>query len=174
MNNVINVYQMQCDNIRKQENDRGMIVAQKYDLRCRSIAYGVVKPDISITNKESIADQAWRACNVKCWDGEYKTGERIETDLATIFPTEHFKGFCGSDVFVMCHNKIYVADSFGWTVAENVEEAISRIIFFYPGIKWDEILNKENFTYYDHYWVKLRKEQNEKLIFNPRIKRGRK
>lgn len=160
---TVNVFQMQCTNIRKEEDDRGLIIARKYDLRCRSIAYGRVKSEIPVEEEECIADRAWHACNVTCWNSGYKTGAAVETDLITIYPTEHFEGVCNSDMFVMYHNKIYVADSVGWTVVKSVQEAISRIIFYNSGINWNEILNKEDFDYFDNYWPQLRKEQDEEL-----------
>ena len=160
---TINVFQMQCTNIRKEENDRGLIIARKYDLRCRSIAYGRVKSEIPAEEEECIADRTWHACNVRCWDGGYKTGTPVETELVTIYPTEHFEGICNSDVFVMYNDKIYVADSVGWAVAKSVQEAISRIIFYNSGINWNEILNKEDFAYFNNYWLRLRKEQDEEL-----------
>lgn len=91
--NAVNVFQMQCTNIRKEENDRGLIVARKYDLRCRSIAYGRVKSEIPAEEEGCIVDKTWHACNVRCWDSGYKTGTPIETELVTIYPTEHFEGF---------------------------------------------------------------------------------
>lgn len=168
-NDTINVFQMQCTNVRKQENDRGLIIARKYDLRCCGIAHGYIKSEIPVENEESIADKAWHACNVRCWDSGYKTGAPIETELATIYPTEYFEGVCNSDVFVMYHDKIYVADSVGWTVVNSVQEAISRIIFYCPGINYEEILNKEDFAYYTNYWLKLRKEQDEELKLNQKL-----
>lgn len=160
---TVNVFQMQCTNIRKEENDRGLIIARKYDLRCRSIAYGRVKSEISAEEEESVADRTWHACNVRCWDNGYKTGTPVETELVTIYPTEHFEGVCNSDMFVMYNDKIYVADSVGWTIVKSVQEAISRIIFYNSGINWNEILNKEDFAYFDNYWPQLRKEQEKEL-----------
>lgn len=154
---------MQCSNIRKEENDRGLIIARKYDLRCRNIAYGTAKSEIIVENEEDIVDDMWHARNIRCWSNAYKTGASIETNLVTIYPTKYFEGACNSDVFVMLNGKIYVADTIGWTIAENVQEAISRIIFYDVGINWNEILNKEQFAYFDNYWIKLREEQNEKL-----------
>ncbi len=160
---TVNVFQMQCTNIRKEENDRGLIIARKYDLRCRNIAYGRVKAEVPPEEEECIADRTWHACNVRCWDSGYKTGTPVETELVTIYPTEHFEGVCNSDMFIMYHDKIYVADSVGWTIVKSVQEAISRIIFFNSGINWNEILNKEDFAYFDNYWPQLRKEQDEEL-----------
>lgn len=160
---TINIFQMQCSNIRKEENDRGLIIARKYDLRCRNIAYGTAKSEIIVENEEDIVDDMWHARNIRCWSNAYKTGASIETNLVTIYPTKYFEGACNSDVFVMLNGKIYVADTIGWTIAENVQEAISRIIFYDVGINWNEILNKEQFAYFDNYWIKLREEQNEKL-----------
>ena len=160
---TVNVFQMQCTNIRKEENDRGLIIARKYDLRCRNIAHGRVKAEVPPEEEECIADRTWHACNVRCWDSGYKTGTPVETELVTIYPTEHFEGICNSDMFIMYHDKIYVADSVGWTIVKSVQEAISRIIFFNSGINWNEILNKEDFAYFDNYWPQLRKEQDEEL-----------
>lgn len=160
---TVNVFQMQCTNIRKEENDRGLIIARKYDLRCRNIAYGRVKAEVPPEEEECIADRTWHACNVRCWDSGYKTGTPVETELVTIYPTEHFEGICNSDMFIMYHDKIYVADSVGRTIVKSVQEAISRIIFFNSGINWNEILNKEDFAYFDNYWPQLRKEQDEEL-----------
>ena len=160
---TVNVFQMQCTNIRKEENDRGLIIARKYDLRCRNIAHGRVKAEVPLEEEECIADRTWHACNVRCWDSGYKTGTPVETELVTIYPTEHFEGICNSDMFIMYHDKIYVADSVGWTIVKSVQEAISRIIFFNSDINWNEILNKEDFAYFDNYWPQLRKEQDEEL-----------
>lgn len=160
---TVNVFQMQCTNIRKEEDDRGLIIARKYDLRCRSIAYGRVKSKIPVEEEECIADRAWHACNVRCWDRGYKIGTPVETELVTIYPTEHFEGVCNSDMFVMYHDKIYVADSVGWTIVKSVQEAISRIIFYNIGINWNEIRNKEDFVYLDNYLPQFRKEQDEEL-----------
>lgn len=41
-NNTVKVFQMQCSNIKKLENDRGLILERKYDLLCRNIANGEV------------------------------------------------------------------------------------------------------------------------------------
>lgn len=160
---TINIFQMQCSNIREEENDKGLIIARKYDLRCRSIAYGIAKSEITVENEGDIVDATWHACNIRCWSNGYKTGASIETNLVTLCPTKYFEGFCNSDVFVMLNGQSYVADTIGWTIAENVQEAISRIIFYNVGINWNEILNKEQFAYFDNYWIKLREEQNEKL-----------
>lgn len=96
---------MQCSNIKKLENDRGLILERKYDLLCRNIANGEVKSKIPVEEEECIADRTWHACNVTCWNSGYKTGAAVETDLVTIYPTEHFEGICNSDMFVTYHNK---------------------------------------------------------------------
>lgn len=161
--NAVTVFQMQCTNVRKEKNDRGLIIAQKYDLRCRCIAYGRVNSEVPAEEEECIADKVWHACNVRCWDSRYKTGTSIETELVTIYLTEYSDGVCNSDVFVIYHDKIYVADSVGWTIVKSVQEAISRIIFYNIGINWNEIRNKKDFAYFDNYLPQLRKEQDEEL-----------
>lgn len=166
---------MQCSNIKKLENDRGLILERKYDLLCRNIANGKVKSQIPVEEEECIADRAWHACNVTCWNSGYKTGSSVETDLVTIYPTEHFEGICNSDIFVTYRNKIYVADSVGWTIVKNVQEAVSRIIFYYIGINWNEIRNKEDFAYFDNYLPQLRKEQDEELkLINRKLRKSNK
>lgn len=162
-NNTVKVFQLQCSNIKKLGNDRGLILERKYDLLCRNIANGEVKSKIPVEEEECVADRAWHACNVTCWNSGYKTGAAVETDLITIYPTEHFEGICNSDMFVTYHNKIYVADSVGWTIVKSVKEAISRIIFYNIGINWNEIRNKGDFAYFDNYLPQLRKEQDEEL-----------
>jgi hypothetical protein len=175
INNTVKVFQMQCSNIKKLENDRGLILERKYDLLCRNIANGKVKSQIPVEEEECIADRAWHACNVTCWNSGYKTGAAVETDLVTIYPTEHFEGICNSDIFVTYRNKIYVADSVGWTIVKNVQEAISRIIFYNIGINWNEIRNKEDFAYFDNYLPQLRKEQDEELkLINRKLRKSNK
>lgn len=71
-NNTVKVFQMQCSNIKKLGNDRGLILERKYDLLCRNIANGEVKSKIPVEEEECIADRTWHACNVTCWNSGYK------------------------------------------------------------------------------------------------------
>lgn len=126
---------------------------RSYVLRCRNIAYSDVKDGIKKTDEIAIVENAWHACNVAAWDSQYKGGT-IDTKYLTTYPTEHFAGCCGSDIFVICDTlagrKIYVADSFGWTQVSCVAKAISRIIYYSPLIRWAEIRNKEDFFFLAH------------------------
>ena len=140
----INVIQVARVNQFYEKNADGSFVTKSYNVKPLTIATAEVDDSVDVTD---IMDEIWHLCNVKCWDNEYKVESHkpIKGEKLTLKPTEHFQGYCNSDIFITDGTKVMRAESFGWSECPNEEYAIHSIICTYEFIKWENIRNQEDF-----------------------------
>ena len=140
----INVIQVARVNQFYEKNADGSFVTKSYNVKPLTIATAEVDDSVDVTD---IMDEIWHLCNINCWDNEYKveTHKPIKGEKLTLIPTEHFQGYCNSDIFVTDGTKVMRAETFGWSECPNEEYAIHSIICTYEFIKWENIRNQEDF-----------------------------
>ena len=110
-----------------------------YDIEMRVIAQYTEHKEIPI---QELLDSLWDRCNVGCWDSSWKSGEVVVKKGTTLYPTEHFQGYCYSDIVIETKDGLYQAQSFGWKQVPDLEEAMYRIIWSCTFINWNDIRNK--------------------------------
>ena len=143
---TISVIQVARVNKVYKENFHGSIIDCIYDVKPLCIATAEVDDSVDI---KDVMDEIWHLCNIDCWDGiEYKveTHIPIKGENLTLNPTEHFQGYCNSDIFITDGTKVMRAESFGWSACPNEEYAVHSIIYTYDFIKWENIRNKADFN----------------------------
>ena len=143
---TISVIQVARVNKVYKENFHGSIIDCIYDVKPLCIATAEVDDSVDI---KDVMDEIWHLCNIDCWDGiEYKveTHKPIKGENLTLNPTEHFQGYCNSDIFITDGTKVMRAESFGWSECPNEEYAVHSIIYTYDFIKWENIRNKADFN----------------------------
>ena len=140
----INVIQVARVNQFYEKNADGSFVTKSYNVKPLTIATAEVDDSVDVTD---IMDEIWHLCNINCWDNEYKVEihKPIKGEKLTLIPTEHFQGYCNSDIFVTDGTKVMRAETFGWSECPNEEYAIHSIICTYEFIKWENIRNQEDF-----------------------------
>ena len=142
---TINVIQVATVEVFYEKNDYGFFVGRNYNVKPLLIA--TAEGDDSVDVKD-IMDEIWHLCNIECWDDEYKVESHkpIKGENLTLNPTEHFQGYCNSDIFVTDGTKVMRAESFGWSECPNEEYAVHSIIYTDEFIKWENIRNKTDFN----------------------------
>ena len=142
---TINVIQVAKVNKVYRENSHGYIIDSVYDVNPLNIATAEVDDSVDV---KDIMDEVWHLCNIECWDKEYKVESHkpIKGDKLTINPTEHFQGYCNSDIFITDGTKVMRAESFGWSMCLDEKYAVHSIIYTYDFIKWENIRNKADFN----------------------------
>lgn len=158
------VYQLQkFDRIGVECDSHGRISKESYELGERCIACFEIKESAKGLDDMAIISDAWHACNADCWGGRKKEGGPVDTNYLTTHLTDFSEGYCGSDVYVILGDRIYVADCAGWTRVLSVKEAWWRIIFFNTFISWDEIRNQLHFDImgFDKYVEEYRRNERQ-------------
>ena len=143
---TINVIQVARVNKVYKENFHGSIIDCIYDVKPLCIATAEVDDSVDV---KDVMDEIWHLCNIDCWDGiEYKVESHkpIKGEKLTLNPTEHFQGYCNSDIYVTDGTKVMRAESFGWSECPNEEYAVHSIIYTYEFIQWESIRNKSDFN----------------------------
>ena len=141
----INVIQVARVNQFYEKNADGLFVGKSYNVKPLTIATAEVDDSVDVTD---IMNEIWHLCNINCWDNEYKVESHkpIKGEKLTLNPTEHFQGYCNSDIYVTDGAKVMRAESFGWSECPNEEYAVHSIIYTNEFIKWDSIRNKSDFN----------------------------
>lgn len=141
----INVIQVARVKVFYEKNDDGNFIDRNYNVKPLSIATAEVDDSVDV---KDVMDEIWHLCNIDCWDKEYKVESHkpIKGEKLTLNPTEHFQGYCNSDIYVTDGAKVMRAESFGWSECPNEDYAVHSIIYTYDFIKWDSIRNKEDFN----------------------------
>lgn len=141
----INVIQVATAEVFYEKNDYGFFVGRNYNVKPLLIA--TVEVDDSVDVKD-VMDEVWHLCNILCWDAEYKVESHkpIKGEKLTLNPTEHFQGYCNSDIYVTDGAKVMRAESFGWSECPNEDYAVHSIIYTNDFIKWESIRNKADFN----------------------------
>ena len=144
----INVIQVARINEVYEKDSRGFIIGGKnhrYDVKPLSIATAEVDDSVDV---KDIMDEIWHLCNIECWDSVYEVeGHKpIKGEKLTLNPTEHFRGYCNSDIFITDGTKVMAAEPFGWSECPNEDYAVHSIICTYEFIKWENIRNKSDFN----------------------------
>ena len=141
---TINVIQVARLNKVYRENFNGFIIDSVYNVKPLSIATAEVDDSVDV---KDIMDEIWHLCNIDCWDEGYDGSHKpIKGEKLTLKPTEHFQGYCNSDIYVTDGAKVMRAESFGWSECPNEEYAVHSIIYTNEFIKWENILNKSDFN----------------------------
>lgn len=142
---TINVIQVAKVNKVYKEDAHGVIIDSVYDVKPLCIATAEVDNSVDV---KDIMDEVWHLCNILCWAAEYKVESHkpIKVENLTLNPTEHFQGYCNSDIYVTDGAKVMRAESFGWSKCPNEEYAVHSIIYTNGFIKWDSIRNKSDFN----------------------------
>ena len=143
---TINVIQVAKVNKVYRENSHGYIIDSVYDVKPLCIATAEVDNSVDV---KDIMDEVWHLCNILCWAGaeyEIKTHKPIKGERLTLNPTEHFQGYCNSDIYVTDGAKVMRAESFGWSECPNEDYTVHSIIYTNDFIKWDSIRNKSDFN----------------------------
>ena len=143
---TINVIQVAKVNKVYKEDSHGFIINSVYDVKPLSIATAEVDDSVDV---KDIMDDVWHLCNILCWAGdeyEIESHKPIKGENLTLNPTEHFQGYCNSDIYVTDGAKVMRAESFGWSECPNEEYAVHSIIYTDEFIKWENILNKSDFN----------------------------
>ena len=143
---TINVIQVARVNKVYKKNYHGSIIDCTYDVKPLSTATAEVDDSVDV---KDVMDEIWHLCNIDCWDGiEYKVESHkpIKGEKLTLNPTEHFQGYCNSDIYVTDGAKVMRAESFGWSECPNEEYAVHSIIYTNGFIKWESIRNKSDFN----------------------------
>lgn len=110
-----------------------------YDIEMRVIGQYAEHKEIPI---QELLENLWDSCNVDCWDSSWKNGEPVVKEETTLYPTEHFQGYCNSDIVIETKDGLYQAQSFGWKQVPDLEEAMYRIIWSFRLINWNDIRDK--------------------------------
>ena len=140
---TIKVIQVARVNKVYKKDSHGLTIGSDYDVKPLTIATVNVADSVDLKN---VRDEIWHLCNVDCWDEDYDGSHKpIRGKRVTLNPTEHFKGWCNSDIFVTDGTKVMRAESFGWSVCPDENYAVHSIICSYDFIKWENILNKSDF-----------------------------
>ena len=142
---TINVIQVARVKVFYEKNDDGNFIARNYNIKPLTIATAEVDNSVDV---KDVMDEIWHLCNIDCWDKEYKVESHkpIKGETLTLKPTEHFQGYCNSDIYVTDGAKVMRAESFGWSECPNEEYAVHSIIYTYDFIKWENIRNKSDFN----------------------------
>ena len=142
---TIKVIQVARVNKVYKKDSHGLTIGSDYDVKPFTIATVNVADSVDLKN---VRDEIWHLCNVDCWDAEYKVESHkpIKGENLTLNPTEHFQGYCNSDIYVTDGAKVMRAESFGWSECPNEEYAVHSIIYTNEFIKWDSIRNKSDFN----------------------------
>ena len=142
---TINVIQVARVKVFYEKNDDGLFIGRNYDVKPLCIATAEVDDSVDV---KDVMDEIWHLCNINCWDNEYKVESHkpIKGENLTLNPTEHFQGYCNSDIYVTDGAKVMRAESFGWSECPNEEYAVHSIIYTYDFIKWENIRNKADFN----------------------------
>lgn len=142
---TINVIQVARVNKAYKKNFHGSIIDCIYDVKPLCIATAEVDDSVDV---KDVMDEIWHLCNIDCWDGnEYKVESHkpIKGEKLTLNPTEHFQGYCNSDIYVTDGTKVMRAESFGWSMCPDEKYAVHSIICTYEFIQWKNIRNKADF-----------------------------
>ena len=141
---TINVIQVTKVNKVYKEDSHGFIIDSVYDVKPLCIATAEVDDSVDI---KDVMDEIWHLCNIICWGDGYKINshEPIKCEKLTLNPTEHFQGYCNSDIYVTDGTKVMRAESFGWSMCPDEKYAVHSIICTYEFIKWNSIRNKADF-----------------------------
>lgn len=142
---TINVIQVARVNKVYKKDSHGLTIGYDYDVKPLCIATAEVDNSVDV---KDVMDEVWHLCNIDCWDDEYKVESHkpIKGENLTLNPTEHFKGYCNSDIYVTDGAKVMRAESFGWSECPNEDYAVHSIIYTYEFIKWESIRNKSDFN----------------------------
>ena len=141
---TINVIQVARLNKVYRENFNGFIIDSVYDVKPLNIATAEVDDSVDV---KDVIDEIWHLCNIDCWDEDYDGSHKpIKGENLTLNPTEHFQGYCNSDIYVTDGGKVMRAESFGWSECPNEDYAVHSIIYTNDFIKWDSIRNKSDFN----------------------------
>ena len=142
---TINVIQVATVDVFYEKNDYGFFVGRNYNVKPLSIATAEVDDSVDV---KDVMDEIWHLCNIDCWDDEYKVESHkpIKGENLTLNPTEHFQGYCNSDIYVTDGAKVMRAESFGWSECPNEDYAVHSIIYTNEFSKWDSIRNKSDFN----------------------------
>ena len=142
---TINVIQVATVEVFYEKNDYGFFVGRNYNVKPLLIATAEVDDSVDV---KDIMDEIWHLCNIDCWDDEYEVESHkpIKGENLTLNPTEHFQGYCNSDIYVTDGAKVMRAESFGWSECPNEEYAVHSIIYTNGFIKWESIRNKSDFN----------------------------
>ena len=90
-------------------------------------------------------ESVWDACNVSCWNSDWKDGEVVKKEDITFYPNSNFNGYCNSDIVVESPNGLYLAEIVGWKKVIDLEEAIYRVLWRDSSFDLYKIINKEDF-----------------------------
>ena len=142
---TINVIQVSTVEVFYEKNDYGFFVGRNYNVKPLLIATAEVDDSVDV---KDVMDEIWHLCNINCWDEDYEAGchKPIKGEKLTLNPTEHFQGYCNSDIYVTDGAKVMRAESFGWSECPNEDYAVHSIIYTNGFIKWENILNKSDFN----------------------------
>ena len=101
----INVIQVARVNKVYKKDSHGYIIDSTYDVKPLTIATAEVDDSVDV---KDIMDEVWHLCNIECWDKEYKVESHkpIKGEKLTLNPTEHFQGYCNSDIYVTDGTKV--------------------------------------------------------------------
>ena len=142
---TINVIQVAKVNKVYKEDSHGGINDSVYDVKPLCIATAEVDNSVDV---KDVMDEIWHLCNILCWACiKYKieSHKPIKGEKLTLNPTEHFQGYCNSDIYVTDGTKVMRAESFGWSMCPDENYAVHSIIYTYDFIKWENIRNKSDF-----------------------------
>ena len=92
-----------------------------------------------------LAESVWDACNVSCWNSDWKDGEVVKKEDITFYPNSNFNGYCNSDIVVESPDGLYLAESVGWKKVIDLEEATYRVLWRDSSFDWNKIINQEDF-----------------------------
>ena len=92
-----------------------------------------------------LVESVWDACNVSCWNSDWKDGEVVKKEDITFYPNSKFNGYCNSDIVVESKDGLYLAEMVGWKKVIDIEEATYRVLCRDSSFDWYKIINKEDF-----------------------------
>ena len=92
-------------------------------------------------------ESVWDACNVPCWNSDWKDGEVVKKEDITFYPNSNFNGYCNSDIVVESPDGLYLAESVGWKKVIGLEEATYRLLCRDSSFDWNKIINQEDFDF---------------------------
>ena len=92
-----------------------------------------------------LVESVWDACNVSCWNSDWKDGEVVKKEDITFYPNSNFNGYCNSDIVVESPDGLYLAESVGWKKVIDLEEATYRVLWRDSSFDLYKIINKEDF-----------------------------
>ena len=143
---TINVIQVARVNKVYKKDSHGLTIGCDYDVKPLCIATAEVDDSVDV---KDVMDEIWHLCNILCWaieEYEVESHKPIKGEKLTLNPTEHFRGYCNSDIYVTDGVKVMRAESFGWSMCPDENYAVHSIICSYEFIKWENILNKSDFN----------------------------